>query len=136
MVTAVWQGAKPPDAYGPGREKGGKIMPAETVMFVYATARERVQAEQIGIALVKERLAACANVLDHVRSFYWWQGEIQQDTEALLILKTTAARVEPLIARLKALHSYDCPCIEALPVAAGYAPYLDWVRSEVAAAHT
>jgi len=110
-------------------------MPAETVMFVYATARERVQAEEIGIALVKERLAACANVLDHVRSFYWWQGEIQQDNEALLILKTTAARVEPLIARLKALHSYDCPCIEVLPVADGYAPYLDWVRSEVAASH-
>jgi periplasmic divalent cation tolerance protein len=108
-------------------------MPTETVMMVYATTRERVQAEEIGIALVKERLAACANVLDHVRSFYWWQGEMQQDNEALLILKTTASRVEPLIARLKALHSYDCPSIEAVPVAAGYAPYLDWVRAEVAA---
>ena len=110
-------------------------MPAETVMMVYATTRERVQAEEIGIALVKERLAACANVLDHVRSFYWWQGEIQQDNEALLILKTTAARVEPLIARLKSLHSYDCPAIEAVSVAAGYPPYLDWVRSEVVPAH-
>lgn len=109
-------------------------MSAATVMMVYATTRERVQAEEIGIALVKERLAACANVLDHVRSFYWWQGEIQQDTEALLILKTTSERVERLIARLKALHSYECPCIEAIPVAAGYAPYLDWVRGETAAA--
>lgn len=105
-------------------------MSETTVMMVYATTRERVQAEEIGIALVKERLAACANVLDHVRSFYWWQGEIQQDNEALLIVKTTAEHVERLIARLKALHSYDCPCIEAVPVAAGYAPYLDWVRSE------
>lgn len=109
-------------------------MPVETVMMVYATTRERVQAEEIGMALVKERLAACANVLDHVRSFYWWQGEMQQDNEALLILKTTAERIEPLIARLKALHSYDCPSIEAVPVAAGYAPYLDWVRAEVGAA--
>ena len=108
-------------------------MSGATVMMVYATARERLQAEEIGIALVKERLAACANVLDHVRSFYWWQGEMQQDTEALLILKTTADRVEHLIARLKALHTYDVPCIEAIPVAAGYAPYLDWVRSETAA---
>lgn len=111
-------------------------MSGATVMMVYATARERVQAEEIGIALVKERLAACANVLDHVRSFYWWQGEMQQDTEALLILKTTAEHVEPLIARLKALHSYDVPCIEAVPVAAGYTPYLDWVRCETASAKT
>src|SRR5215469_17281383 len=72
-------------------------MSGATVMMVYATARERVQAEEIGIALVNERLAACANVLDHVHSFYWWQGEMQQDNEALLILKTTADRVEPLI---------------------------------------
>ena len=111
-------------------------MPADTVMMVYATTRERVQAEEIGIALIKERLAACANVLDHVHSFYWWQGEMQHDTEALLILKTTASRVEMLIARLKALHSYDCPCIEAFPVGAGYPPYLDWVRAEVAAPTT
>src|SRR5579883_2052126 len=82
-------------------------MSGATVMMVYATARERVQAEEIGMALVKERLAACANVLDHVHSFYWWQGEMQQDSEALLILKTTAEHVDRLIARLKALHSYD-----------------------------
>lgn len=108
-------------------------MSAETVLMVYATTRERVQAEEIGITLVKERLAACANVLDHVRSFYWWQSELQQDNEALVILKTTAARVEALIARLKALHSYDCPAIEVVPVVAGYGPYLDWVRAEVVA---
>ncbi len=108
-------------------------MSGATVMMVYATARDRIQAEEIGLTLVKERLAACANVLDHVRSFYWWQDEIQQDTEALLILKTTSELVERLTARLKALHSYDCPCIEAFSVATGYAPYLDWVRSETAA---
>lgn len=106
-------------------------MPVATVMFVYATARDRIQAEEIGIALVKERFAACANVLDHVHSFYWWQSEIQRDSEALLILKTTADRVEALIARLKALHSYECPCIEAIPVVTGYAPYLDWVRQQI-----
>ena len=111
-------------------------MSGTTVMMVIATTRERVQAEEIGITLVKERLAACANVLDHVRSYYWWQGEMQQDSEVLLILKTTAEQVERLIARLKALHTYDVPCIEAIPIAAGYAPYLDWVRSETAASHT
>jgi periplasmic divalent cation tolerance protein len=102
------------------------------VMFVYVTARERVQAEQIGLAAVRERLAACANVLDNMRSFYWWRGEIQHDVEAVLILKTTAARLDALMALVKRLHSYEMPCIEALPVEAGYAPYLDWVREECA----
>jgi periplasmic divalent cation tolerance protein len=103
------------------------------IMFVYVTARERVQAEEIGIAAVREHLAACANVLDNMKSFYWWHGEIQHDSEAVLILKTTEARLAALIARIKALHSYDVPCIEALPIAGGYGPYLDWVRGECAA---
>jgi periplasmic divalent cation tolerance protein len=100
------------------------------VMLVYVTARERVQAEEIGIAAVREHLAACANVLDNMKSFYWWHGEIQHDSEAVLILKTTASRLDALVARVKELHSYDVPCIEALPIVGGFAPYLDWVRAE------
>ncbi|HZL60133.1 MAG TPA: divalent-cation tolerance protein CutA [Stellaceae bacterium] len=105
-------------------------MAVPEVRFIYVTARERIQAEEIGLALVRERLAACANVLDGMRSFYWWQGEIKQDSEAVLILKTTATLADAAIARIKALHSYDCPCIELLPVVGGYGPYLDWVRQE------
>jgi periplasmic divalent cation tolerance protein len=101
-----------------------------TVMFVYATASDAAEAKRIARSVVEERLAACANVMERVSSVYWWQGEVQEAGEAALILKTTAERVEALIARIKALHSYDCPAVVALPVATGLPGFLDWVGKE------
>lgn len=101
-----------------------------TVMFVYATAGDAAEAKRIARAVVEERLAACANIIERVSSVYWWQGEVQEAGEAALILKTSAARVETLIARIKALHSYDCPAVVALPVVAGLPGFLDWVTAE------
>jgi periplasmic divalent cation tolerance protein len=100
------------------------------VMFVYATAGDAAEALRIGRAVVEERLAACANVLPQMRSVYWWEGAVQESDEAVLVLKTTEARLAALVERVKALHPYGCPCIEALPVQGGYAPFLDWVAQE------
>ena len=100
------------------------------VMFVYATAGDAGEALRIGRAVVEEHLAACANVLDGMRSVYWWQGAVQENGEAVLILKTTEDRLAALIDRVRALHSYECPCIEALPVIGGNQAFLDWVASE------
>ena len=100
------------------------------VMIVYVTASDQSEARRIGRTLVEERLAACANILEPMNSIYWWEGKVQEASEAVLILKTTQARLEALVNRVKALHSYDCPCIEAWPVAAGYRPFLDWVARE------
>src|SRR5690349_21596390 len=101
------------------------------IMFVYATAASAAEALSIGRAVVEERLAACANVIDGMRSIYWWQGAVQEGGEAVLILKTTDDRLGALIDRVRTLHSYDCPCIEALPVIAGNQAFLDWVTSEM-----
>ena len=100
------------------------------VMIVYATAADADEAERIGRTVVTERLAACANVVAGMRSVYWWEGRVQDAAEAVLILKTTDARLAALVARLKALHSYDCPCIEAWPVADGNPDFLAWVARE------
>jgi periplasmic divalent cation tolerance protein len=102
------------------------------VMFVYATAADAAEAERIGRAVVSERLAACANVLPGMRSIYWWQGKMEEGAEAVLILKTTAARLAALVARVKALHSYGCPCVEALEVTDGNPEFLAWVEREAA----
>lgn len=101
------------------------------VMFVYATASDAAEAQRIGRAVVEERLAACANVIDGVCSIYWWQDAVQEAGEAVLVLKTTDDRLGALITRVKDLHSYDCPCIEALPVVAGNQGFLDWVANEM-----
>ncbi len=100
------------------------------VMFVYATAGDAAEAERLGRRLVEERLAACANILDGMRSVYWWEGKVQAATEAVLVLKTTDERMEAAVARLRELHSYDCPCIEAMKVEAGNPAFLDWVARE------
>lgn len=100
------------------------------MLFVYSTAADAAEAERICRILVTERLAACANVLPGVRSIYWWQGKIEEAGEAVLILKTQAARLPALIARMKALHSYDVPCIEAIEVDDGNPEFLAWVERE------
>lgn len=100
------------------------------VIWVYATTSGRAEAERIGRAAVAARLAACANVISGVTAFYRWKDKLQRGREAVLILKTTSTRLRRLIAKVKQLHSYDCPCIEAIRVDAGFKPYLDWVARE------
>jgi periplasmic divalent cation tolerance protein len=102
-------------------------MPA---FFVYVTARDADEATRIGRALVQSRLAACANVHAKITSIYRWQGELCEDTEAVLIAKTREALVAPLIEKVKALHSYDCPCVVALPVTDGNPDFLAWIEDE------
>lgn len=101
--------------------------------FCYMTAGSRDEALHIARALVEERLAACANVLDGMTSVYRWQGRIEEDAEAVLIAKTTDDLVDRLVARVKALHSYDCPCVVALPIAGGNQDFIDWIEVETEA---
>ena len=101
------------------------------INFIYMTVGSKEEARTIGKELVTARLAACVNILDQMNSFYMWDGEIQDDTEVVMIAKTTADRVPELIKRVKSLHSYDCPCIVSFPITGGHQPFLDWVASEV-----
>lgn len=103
-------------------------------MFVYVTASSREEAVTIGRAVVGERLAACANVLDGMQSIYWWDGKLNEEGEAAMILKTRSELLPALIARVRALHSYDCPCVVALPIADGNPDYLQWIAAETAKA--
>jgi periplasmic divalent cation tolerance protein len=107
---------------------------AVAASFCYVTAGSGAEALALGRTVVEERLAACANVLDGMTSIYWWQGALEQTGEAVLILKTRTELVEPLTARIKELHSYDCPCVIALPIAAGNPAYLDWIAGETSPA--
>jgi len=102
-----------------------------SVHFVYMTAGSKTEAQKIGKALVETRLAACVNILENMQSIYRWEEKVQEDSEVVLIAKTTDTKVSPLIDKVKSLHSYDCPCIVSLPVLDGYQPFLDWVHAEV-----
>ncbi|MEX1123300.1 MAG: divalent-cation tolerance protein CutA [Balneolales bacterium] len=97
------------------------------VYFVYITTANHDDASLIGRALVEENLAACANIIEPMTSIYRWEGRIQQDQETVLIAKTTEKKIDELTKRVKQIHSYDCPCISAIPVEAGNADYLNWI---------
>ena len=101
---------------------------------IYVTCANEEEARHIGRTVVEERLAACANLLGKIESFYHWEGRLQQDTECALLLKTTGENLDRLTARVKQLHSYRVPCVVAWPISSGYPPYLDWVAEECQAA--
>ena len=101
-----------------------------SVVVVLTTGPDRETLMEIGRKVVKDRLAACVNILDGMNSIYWWEGEIQDDRETVLIAKTREVLLPALIERVKALHSYSCPCVVALPILAGNPEYLTWLREE------
>lgn len=101
------------------------------IRFVYMTTANAEEAHAIGRELVTARLAACVNILPQMNSVYLWEGKLQQDAETVLIAKTTAERVPELIARVKSLHGYTCPCIVSLAIESGYPPFLEWVADSV-----
>jgi periplasmic divalent cation tolerance protein len=101
-----------------------------TATMIYITTSSPDEALKIGRAVVADRLAACANVLPGVTSVFWWQNEVQEGAETSLILKTRSDLVERLTARVKALHSYDCPCVVALQIADGNPDFLRWIAEE------
>jgi periplasmic divalent cation tolerance protein len=105
-------------------------MAATDALVVLVTTPTPERAAEIARAVVGERLAACGNVLPGVRSIYRWEGKVQDDAEALLVLKTTRARFEALRDRVLALHPYQVPEVIALPVEAGSAAYLAWIAGE------
>ena len=106
---------------------------ADRVLSVYVTAADAEEARRIGRALVEENLAACVNVLPGHTAIYRWQGKLEEGAEGAFLAKTTAGRFDALRARIRALHSYDLPCIVAFPAETGDAEFLNWVRAGVRA---
>ncbi|HEX4834391.1 MAG TPA: divalent-cation tolerance protein CutA [Trebonia sp.] len=97
---------------------------------VQTTTDSRAEAMDIARAAVEARLAAGGQVAGPVASTFWWDEEVERAEEWVVYLKTTADRCAPLIAFIAERHSYDEPEVIALPVAAGAAAYLAWVREE------
>jgi periplasmic divalent cation tolerance protein len=97
------------------------------VTLVIVTAGSEEQAASIARALVAERLAACVNIVGPVRSIYRWQGEVHNDREYLMLIKTRTRLVSKIERRVRELHSYEVPEVIALSIDGGSKPYLDWL---------
>jgi len=105
-------------------------MPDKPIV-VLITVPSREVGEEIARALLEQRLAACVNVLPAMQSHYWWQGDIQQEQEVLLFVKSRADLFESrLVPAVQAVHPYEVPEIIALPVTMGLESYLNWIADE------
>ena len=100
-------------------------------IIVYVTTSSENEAKEIGQVVVRDRQAACANILGKCTSIFNWEGQLQTETETVLILKTTNQKLDELVMRVKQIHSYECPCIVAMEIQDGNSEFLDWITKEV-----
>ncbi len=98
-------------------------------VVVIMTVPNREEAVKIVRTLLEEKLIACANLMDPVSSFFWWQGKIAEEKEVLVIMKSHETLFKKLSERVTELHSYDVPEILALPIVNGSQAYLDWMNA-------
>ena len=96
------------------------------LIVVLCTMPDQATAEKLAKGLIEERLAACVNTIPGVRSFYRWQGKIENDTEVQLLIKTRRGRFDELAAWIKANHPYEVPEIVAIPAERVSDEYLAW----------
>lgn len=103
----------------------------DEAIVVLLTAANGEEAVRLADMLIGAHLAACVQILPEMESVYRWQGKIERQPEILLLAKTTRSKFEELEREVRALHSYETPEIIALPVVAGSAPYLEWLRASL-----
>ena len=106
-------------------------MSEKHAIVVLVTTGSADESVKIARSVVEERLAACVNIVPGVRSIYRWEGRVADETEWLLVMKTSRAGFGALETRVRELHSYDVPEVIALDVATGSRPYLDWLLGSV-----
>ena len=99
-------------------------------VLVYATFPTLAEAEQVGGALIEQRLAACVNILPGMTSIYRWQGVIETGAETVMIIKTRASLADPVIGEVRRRHSFSNPALLVLPVISGSAEFLGWIEQE------
>jgi periplasmic divalent cation tolerance protein len=104
-----------------------------STIAIMTTTDSLDEARSIAAALVERKLAACAQI-SSIQSFYTWEGEVQDDDEFRVLIKTTGDRYADVESAILELHSYDLPAIVAFDIAHAYGPYAEWVIDSVSGA--
>ncbi|XP_039749658.1 protein CutA homolog isoform X2 [Pararge aegeria] len=97
----------------------------------YVTVPSKDVGKSIALGLVKNKLAACVNIVPEVTSIYEWEDEINEDTEALLMIKTRTSQVDQLTEYVRSVHPYEVCEVISLPIKNGNPPYLKWIGDMV-----
>jgi len=105
--------------------------PIPSVSIVLTTLGKDDDARTIARVLVEEQLAACVNIVRGITSIYAWKGNISEDDEQQLVIKTSSSKVPALERRLRELHPYETPEFLVIHANGGSESYLDWVAESV-----
>ena len=100
-------------------------------ILVFSTSPDEEVGRAMAKTLVRKRLAACVSVVPGVTSIYRWEGQVREDQECLLIIKSTGDQIEGLTGQIEQLHPYELPEVLAVPVTGGLPAYLDWISNSV-----
>ncbi len=106
--------------------------PQPSICLIYSTFPSQESAGAAAREMVARKLIACANILPGMVSFYEWEGTLERGEEVVMLLKTTQAVAQDVIAALATLHPYEVPAIIMLPLSGGLPAYLNWVAGAVA----
>ena len=100
-------------------------------VIIFITTASKSEAEKIAHGILKRKIAACVNIVDNVKSLFWWESKIDSAKEVLLMVKSKRSKLNKIIKFVKSVHSYDVPEIIALPIIGGFKPYLEWIDGSV-----
>lgn len=100
-------------------------------LLVISTAGSEKEARRVARNLVEDRLAACVNVIPGISSFFYWEGKLCQEKEALILIKTVDNKSKKIINKIKKIHSYEVPEMIFLRVDGGEKNYLKWLKEIV-----
>lgn len=103
------------------------MKPTNEHKIIFVTCPTEESATNIANILVSEKLAACCNILDKIRSVYYWEGNVCNDHEVMMVIKTREDKIDRLKRRILELHNYDVPEIIALDIESGSDSYLKWI---------
>ena len=100
-------------------------------VIILITCANNKEAKRIARALVGRKLVACVNIINNIKSIYWWQERVNSSNEILLLAKSKKALLGKIIRQVKSLHSYQVPEIIALPIISGNKDYISWINESV-----
>jgi len=96
-------------------------------ILILVTCAQKKEAQEIAAFLMRQKLAACVNIVEKIDSVFFWEKKVQRAKEVLLLVKSRRPKLARIIKLVKSRHSYQVPEIIALPIIGGHKPYLDWI---------
>ena len=100
------------------------------IYFIYVTFGSLIEAKKLGKRLVKERLAACTNIIPTIYSTYVWKNKTMIDKECSMIVKTSKSKVKAAIEFIVKKHSYECPAVSAIPIDFAHKDFQKWIEEQ------